>query len=501
MTEKSSYGQILKSSSIMGGAAGINLLLGMIRTKFAAVLIGTTGIGLLAGFTSIQVFLGTLAGLGVHSSAVRDIATAISRKDNEAIGRAILTLRRVCWLTGLAGMAIMIAFSPWLSRLIFGNDTYTLDIAALGVVILMANLTGGRLALLQGTRRIGDMAYANILGALFATVSAVGFYTWLGLRGIVPSLISIAAIQLAIAWYFAHRTPIPKVVLSWRETFFEARDMVKLGLVFMWSGLLGSAVAFGTITLVSRQIDIHAVGIYSAAYALSGMFVSFVLSAMSADYYPRLTGVVRDKVAMTQLVNQQTEIGLLLALPGLLTTMILAPWILQIFYTDKFLAASELIHWFVLGCVGRIVSWPLGYVLLALGNKRWLLLTETGFAIVHLVLIVLGLNFFGIEGVAVAFFLIYLLHVFVMHILSKTLISFGWSNQCLKLLMISVSVSMIIFAVCRTLQANLATAFGLIIVVILSIYFLRILIKSIGQDGKLKDKILKMPGAKFLVGN
>ena len=74
--EKASYGQILKSSSLMGGAAGINMLLGMVRTKFAAVLIGTTGVGLVASFGAVQGLIGTLAGLGIQSSAVRDVAAA-----------------------------------------------------------------------------------------------------------------------------------------------------------------------------------------------------------------------------------------------------------------------------------------------------------------------------------------------------------------------------------------------------------------------------------------
>ncbi|MEK9776722.1 MAG: hypothetical protein VW339_11375, partial [Quisquiliibacterium sp.] len=74
VSSENSYAQILKASSIMGGAAGINLLLGMVRVKFAAVLIGTTGVGLIASFTAIQGLIGTLAGLGIHSSAVRDIA-------------------------------------------------------------------------------------------------------------------------------------------------------------------------------------------------------------------------------------------------------------------------------------------------------------------------------------------------------------------------------------------------------------------------------------------
>lgn len=48
MSQKKSYAQTRKASSIMGGAAGINLLPGMVRVKFAAVRIGTTGMGLVA---------------------------------------------------------------------------------------------------------------------------------------------------------------------------------------------------------------------------------------------------------------------------------------------------------------------------------------------------------------------------------------------------------------------------------------------------------------------
>ncbi len=403
MSQVNSYAQILKSSSIMGGAAGINLLLGMVRTKFAAVLIGTTGVGLLASFSAVQGLVGTLFGLGIQSSAVREIAVAVGKGDQNAIGRAVLTLRRICWLTGMAGMFAMMALSPLISQLTFGSDQYTLDIAALGVIILFANLSGGQTALMQGMRRIGDMARANVYGAIFATFAAIGFYTWLGLRGIVPALVAIAAMQLVLSWYFARSVPVPSVALTWRQTFSEAGAMVKLGLVFMWNGLLGSAVTYFTVTLITQQISLQAVGLYSAAFALSGIFVNFVLNAMGADYYPRLTAVSHDKAAVNRLVNEQTEIGLLLAIPGLLATLVLAPWIIQLFYTKEFLQSAELLQWFILGCLGRVISWPLGFVMLALGKGRWFLFTETTFNVIHLLLIAMGLFVFGLEGVSIAF--------------------------------------------------------------------------------------------------
>lgn len=498
MSSEKSYAQILKASSIMGGAAGVNLLLGMVRVKFAAVLIGATGVGLNASFGALQGLIGTIAGLGIQSSAVRDIAAAVGKGDQQAIGRAVLTSRRICWLTGLVGMAAMMLLSPWLSQLTFGHRGYTIDIAALGLIILFANLSGGQMALIQGMRRIGDMAKANIVGAAGATVAALGFYTTLGLRGIVPALVSVAAIQMALSWYFARRVPVPQVELSMRQTLTEARGVVRLGLVMMSNGLMGSAVAYITITLITQQEGVQAVGLYSAAYALSGMFANFVLGAMGADYYPRLTGVAHDKAAMKRMVNEQTEIGLLLALPGLLATMALAPWILHLFYSREFLGAAALLQWFILGCLGRVISWPLGYVLLALGKGRWFLMTETGFQAVHVVLIAIGLRQFGIEGVAIAFFVMYTGYVTAVYLVCRYLIGFAWSAECMKIVFFSLPLLAATFLASRVMPLWSASIIGFALTAVVGLFCLRGLATRVGPQHRLVRAIAKIPGSKYI---
>jgi PST family polysaccharide transporter len=499
VTQKSSYAQILKSSTIMGGAAGINLLLGMVRTKFAAVLIGTTGVGLLASFTAIQGIVGAIAGLGIQSSAVREIAAAVGQGDEQAIGRAVLTLRRVCWLTGLTGMGTMIALSPWLSQLTFGSEIYTLDIAALGIVILFGNLSGGQLALIQGMRRIGDMARANVYGAIFATLAAVGFYVWLGLRGIVPTLVSVAAMQLVLSWRFARRVPVPRVSLGWGQTFREASGMVRLGLVFMINGLMGSAVSYFTVTLITQKIGVQAVGIYSAAFALSGMFVNFVLGAMGADYYPRLTSVAHDKAAINRLVNEQTEIGLLLAIPGLLATMVLAPWIVRVFYTSEFLPAVELLQWFVMGCLGRVISWPLGFVMLAMGKSAHYGASEMVWNFLHATFIFVGVELIGVTGVAIAFFALYVVVTLQAYIIVRHLSGFFWSHGAKKLMLSSmfVFVSFVLVNTNSTLLQS--TVYGVLVFTITCFYCTSEVLLRLPDGHKLLRlaKMLRIkPGAK-----
>ncbi len=483
-TTKSSYAQILKASSIMGGAAGINLLLGMVRVKFAAVLIGATGVGLNASFGALQGLIGTLAGLGIQSSAVRDIAAAVGKNDEHAMGRAVLTLRRLCWFTGLAGMAAIMLLAPLLSQITFGHRDYALDIAALGVVILFGNLSGGQTALIQGMRRIGDMARANIVGAVFGTVAAIGFYATLGLRGIIPTLVAVSAFQLALSWHFARKVPVPKVELTLRQTFAEANGMVRLGLVFMANGLMGSVVAYITIALITQYEGTQAVGLYSAAFALSGMFVNFVLGAMGADYYPRLTAAAGDKAAMNRMVNEQTEIGLLLALPGLLATLALAPWILQLFYTREFLGAVELLQWFILGCMGRVISWPLGYIMLALGKSSYLILSETIMHTVHVLLIFAGLQVFGVVGVAYAFVFLYVLHVFVTLFIAKNLIHFSWTRRSKATIFLASTASLLLFFSSLELNQSNATLVGAVATLVSLITSAFLIIKRTEADDR-----------------
>ncbi len=491
--EKKSYGRIMKSSSLIGGAQGINMLIGMVRVKFVAVLIGPVGVGLVGTYRATVQLIGTIAGLGLQSSAVRDIAEAVGSGDQERIGRTVLTLRRMCWLTGGLGSLAVALFAPKLSQMTFNSPDYALNIALVGLTILFSNVQGGQMALIQGMRRIGDLAKLNVFGVASGSIVSVGLYWWLGKEGIVPAIVLLGIIQLSASWWFARKVAVPKVVMSWGDSFKAAGGMVKLGLAFMWSGALTMGVAYATRALITREIDLAAVGIFSAAFGLSGLVVNFVLGAMGADYYPSLTAVNSDHKKMGELVNQQTEIGLLLALPGLLGTLALAPWAIKIFYSAEFGQAADLLRWFALGCLGRVISWPLGFVMLAKGASRLFALTETVANVLHIGLIWGMLTWIGIEGSAVAFCMLYIFYTILMLLVSRYLISFAWSRGVLKLLWFMLPIVVVTFLAGKFLPDIPALIVGLISTAGVSIFCLRGLTHRLGADHKVCRLARKIP--------
>ncbi|QDV65936.1 O-antigen translocase [Crateriforma conspicua] len=497
-SEQSSYGQILKSSSIVGGAQVINMGIGLVRTKLVAVLIGPAGIGLVGVYLSITALANTLAGMGIQTSGVRDVAKHHGDGNAEAVAATVITLRRVCWLTGIAGAAILAAAAPWISQTSFGSNEYTLPVALLGITVFLSNLAGGQSAILQGTRRIGDLARVQVLGAILGTLVSVGLYAWLGMAGIVPALIALSAISLLVSTHYSRKIPLAPASVTWRQSLVDAGGLLKFGASMVVAGLVGAGATYAIRAILSNQLDLQAVGIYTAAFTLSGMFVKFVLQAMGADFYPRLTAVSDDHAAMRRLINEQTKVGLLLAFPGLLATLALAPWVIALFYTSEFAPAAEMLKWFVIGCMGRVLSWPLGFALLAKGQGKLFATTETVFQAFHVLMVVGLIHGVGLLGAAIAFAALYFAHTAGMLAITRQTIGFLWSRSVLTQLAWMVPVAATVFSCDLILPPVASTAAGALTTVAATILCLRHLVTCIGHHHRITQALTRLPGGKWL---
>lgn len=493
-----SYGQILKSSSIIGGAQLINMGIGLVRMKLVAVLIGPSGIGLLGAFQSITALASILAGLGIQTSGVRDIAKYHESADRTGVSRTVTTLRRLSWFTGTAGMLLLMLLAPQVSALSFGSTGQTWAIIVLSVTVLIGTITGGQSAVIQGTRQIGDLARISIWNALFGTLSTVGMYSYFGVHGIVPSLVVMSMVTLVISSYYARSIELSKVKTSWRESWCQSSAMVRFGLATVASGVVGAVVSYLTRSLIIREFDLMAAGIFAAAFSLSGMFVQFVLGAMGADFYPRLTSVSNDHARMIRLINEQTEIGLLLAFPGLLFTLVVGPYALIFFYTKEFSSASDMLSWFILGCVGRVVSWPLGFSLLAKGKGGLFMVTEISFHLLHIGMIWVGIRMLGLIGVSVAFAILYLCYTFVVRLVANLTIGFVWSKTVCQLFAWMIPVALIVFLSASLLPQKIALLFGLLMNMAVGLQCLRQLALRLGNQHKLTGILSRVPGSSYL---
>ncbi len=424
-----SYRQILKSTSIMGGSSVITIFLRIIRTKALAVLLGPTGVGLLGMYDSITGLVINIAGMGIGTSGVRQIAEANGTNDNTKISRTIICLRRASLISGIAGFLLLFILSEPISRITFGNSGHAHELALLSITILFAGVTGGQTALIQGLSRIRDLAMLSILGAFSGTLLSIPIVYLLGERGIVLFLIAVSAMTLLTSWLYSKRIKVINVRISWSEAISEAKPLFKLGLVFMSTTLMSLGIMYLVRVLIVHQLGLGAAGMYQAAIALSSIYVGIILEAMGRDFFPRLTAITQDNPACISLVNKQMELGLLMAIPGILATMTFAPVVISIFYSAKFMAANDVLRWQLLGLTLRVASWPLGFLLIAKGNGKAFFWTELVTGSVHVGLIWFGIKYFGLTGTGIAFFVMYIFYCIVIYQIGKAYYKFTLSSN------------------------------------------------------------------------
>ena len=480
--EETSHVEALKSTSIIGGSAAIVILIRMVRTKVLAVLLGPAGIGLEAIYDSIISLARIGVDMGISSSGVRQIASAVGSGSQATIAGTVFTLRRVCLVLGIVGAAALFFMREQVSRLTFGSADHAFDIGLLSVILLFVALTGGQGALLQGMRRIGDLAKMNILGAVVATALSIPIvYIW-GLQGIPAYLVLTAAVGVLISWSYARRIRIEPIKVPPRQVATEAASLLKLGLAFVSTGLMSTGALFLLRIFVTREAGVDGAGQFQAANAISMVYVGFVLQAMGTDFYPRLTAVADDNRRCNKLVNEQAEISILLALPGVLATLALAPWVIQFFYSSKFHIAGEILCWQVAGMFLRVLSWPMGFIVLAKGRAAVFFWTDLAAYSVYVALGWFGLKLFGLPGTGMAFLGLYIFHWCMIFAVVRRICGFSWSPTNIRLSLLGVITAAITLWVRLKLPEPWATIIGCSLALVTGLYCLRTLVLLVGVE-------------------
>jgi PST family polysaccharide transporter len=466
---------------VIGGASLINILIALVRMKFVAVLIGPSGVGLLGVFNSIIGVISTVSAVGLSSSGVRQIAVSRNSGDENGVARTLKTLTRAAWLTGILGLGGMILGCVFLSRVSFGTSSYALSIAVLGVVVLLANITTGQVCVLQGAQRIGDFAKVSIFGALCGTVISIPCYFFLGKEGIVPSLICSAISGLVVSWLFASKVTFKPVVMTWRESWSDIAKLLNFGAPLMLSGVFSMLGTYFIGALLVRQIGLEGVGIWQAAFSISGLLVNFVLGAMGTDYYPRLTAIATDNKRVSEEVNTQTEIAMLLAVPGLAATIILAPLAIQIFYSGKFDSAVDILRWSVYGVFGRVISWPLGFILLAKGKGKTFFCVEAFSNLFYVAAVVFCVRHWGEAGTGIAFLLLYIVVTLVNYAVANVVSETYWTRT-IKWYILIFSIILASLGMVNAFVVNpwIRIPFSLTVLVAVCVFSIRRLLKQSG---------------------
>ena len=403
-----SYRHILKYTGIFGGVQGLNVLIGLVRTKLVAILLGPSGMGLASLFNTTVGFVSQATNLGLPISAVRQMSELYDRGDQEAINHFVKVIRGWSLLTALVGMLVCVAIGPFLSQTTFAWGDHSLHFMLLSPAVGMMAITGGETAILKGMRKLGSIAIIQVLAVVAALAISVPVYYVFGESGIVPVIVMMAFATMVLTLKQSLKL-IPLRLRGAKGMLGEGVEMVRLGVAFTLAAVIGTASEMLIRSYLNVTGDLDILGLYNAGYMLTITYAGMVFSAMEADYYPRLSAVQHDIEATNETVNRQMKVSLLLISPMLAALIIALPLLVPMLFSGKFLPVVGMAQVAALAMYMKVLTLPVAYITLARGYSLSYLFLESCYFVVFVVLIIVGYQYWGLFGTGLA---ITLAHVF-----------------------------------------------------------------------------------------
>jgi|ERR1035437_311213 O-antigen/teichoic acid export membrane protein len=495
MTEQqSSYRQIMKATSLFGGVQVFLIIIQVIRSKFVAILLGPSGMGISGLLYSTIGLIKGFTDFGLGTSAVKDIAAANGTGDQIKIATVVKVIRRLVWITGTFGALVTMVLSSWLSQITFGNHNYTFAFIWISITLLFNQLSSGQIVLLQGMRKLQNLAKANLAGSTLGLIATIPLYYLWGVEGIVPGIIVTSIISLALSWYFSHKVKIQPIKVTFTRTIADGKNMLNMGFMISLSGTMAILSSYIVRIFIRNNGGIEQVGFYSAGFALLDTYVGLIFTAMSTDYYPRLTAVAHSNQLCKQTINQQVEIALLILAPILVVFLVFINWVVILLYSNKFIPINEMIYWASLGVFFKAPSWAIGFILLAKGTAKLFLWNELMAKVYFLGLNLLGYYYIGLAGLGISYLVGYILYLIQIFILSKRKFEFSFSRALIRIFIFQFLLAIGGFIAVRFLSSPFNYFVGIGLIVLSSWYSLKELDKRIGLQAillEIRNKFIK----------
>mgnify|MGYP000857318647 CR=1 FL=1 len=472
-----SYSQILKSTTIFGGSQLMVILIGIIRTKIVAMLLGTTGVGIIGIYYSVINMIRSAAGLGIDTAGVREVAEINSTGDETLLHKTVNRYNLWFLSTALIGLFLCIVFCYPISIWAFGNDRYTLAFAILSVCVFLAILTAGRSTLLQGMRRVSYLAKSNILSSLISLVVAVPIYFFFGTEAIVFAFLLTFLISFLCVEFYYRKLHIPRMKVIGKEAFLAGLKPLRLGIYIVIGAFISTVSLFVIRAFITRNLGIEAAGLFQSAWVITNIYLGLVLQSMGTDFFPRLSAIAGNENKVRELVNEQTYVALVVASPIIVAMILFSSIAISVLYSSEFSFADSILRWQVLGTFFKVLSWPMAFIMLAKNKGAIYLFSEGLYYVVYLLSAYLLYPIYGLLSAGIAFFIAYLVYLPVVFIIAFRLSAFRWNRDVVIMslvnLVLVISTFLVSTYVADTIEGIILKCILMVVSLIYGYYNLR----------------------------
>ena len=141
-----------------------------------------------------------------------------------------------------------------------------------------------------------------------------------------------------------------------------------------------------------------------------------------------------------------------------------------------------MLRWICLGIALRVITWPIGFIIVAKNRQVIFLATEVAWTVVNVGLTWVCVKSFSVDGAGMAFFGSYVFHGLMVYPIVRRLTGFRWSVANWQTGLLFLSSIAMVFGGFYVLPPLWAYGVGTLVMILSGVYSIRTLITLVSSD-------------------
>lgn len=403
---------LVKTSLLNGIAVVIKMLTLLGLNKILAIYVGPSGYAALGQFQNAVQIITTFASGAINTGVTK--YTAEYYEDEEKQQTIWRTAGTIAFIGSLITTALIVLFNRQLAGWFLKDEALGGVFIWFAATLVLFVFNTLLMAILNGKKEIHRYVSANIVGSLFALVVTSTMAIKLGLYGALVALAVYQSLTFFVTLALTYKASWFK--LSYLFGAIDKQAAHKLAKYTAMALTSAACVPLSHILIrnhLGETLGWEAAGYWEAMWRLSGAYLMLVTMTLSVYYLPKLSEL-QDPADIKREIIQGYKIILPVAAAGGLIIYLLRDFIIQVLFTAEFASMEQLFAWQMAGDTLKIGSWILAYLMLGKAMMKLFIFSEIISAAMFYILTVLFTAKMGLEGVAMAHAVNYLLYWLVM---------------------------------------------------------------------------------------
>ncbi len=379
-------------------AKGLNYLYRFIISRTGPEAYGTFSLAMaIIGFASM------IAILGLSAGTIRYVALYAAKKDLEKTRGIILSSLKITSITSIL-ISIGLFLTAGYIADIFHTPGLALALRILAIAIPFDALTQIFYSALLGLKRIRYYSYSQqIISPSIKIVSAL-ILIFLGYRlyAIIGSTIISIVFTFFITLYFLEAKA--HSFLKSRHNYYSFEwALLKCSIPIALSSFIFILMSWTDTIFLGYFKDVVAVGIYNVAVP-TAQLLYIMPSAFGTLFGPILTDAYSsgNKKKIERIYKAVTRWNISFSTPLLFILVLFSPSIINVFFGKEYVSGYIATQILSISVVMSSITLPASWVLITFGKTRALLYITAASAVINIILNILFIPAFGLEGAAFA---------------------------------------------------------------------------------------------------